>query len=439
MKLLVIPDPHCWAEPYSRPRADGRPSRLHDWEGAADAIRTLARDEKPDAILCVGDTWNSPHPTPQAVEAVHGMFAGMERRCPVIAIEGNHTAPAPGRVSPSAMMAEIAGRPLWGITEPQVRLIHTAAGHLAVCCLPWMRPANLLGQTANSGEALARMNSALEAITRGLVAEAQAQTAEERVAAGHKSGQTGFCPVVVLGHWAIAGSRLSSGAYMQGGEASLDLSFLQALPVEAVIMGHIHRPQIWRDHPVVLHAGAMQRRDFGEEKDKRGCWILDLQPGTATQATWHALPERNFLTIDMALHDSADPLMLYAACEGAPEGAIVRVMYSAPADLAKVVDHDRILKALRARQVDHIAGIFPDIQRADRVRAAGLTEQSRPLDALDGWLSSRSDIPEALCGRVRAAGAKLLAEHGLVPAGELHEEVSTDGTAAAATAELREL
>lgn len=179
------------------------------------------------------------------------------------------------------------------------------------------------------------------------------------------------------------------------------MSDLQSLPIRAVIMGHIHTPQVIAKDPLVLHTGVLERHDFGEEENECGCWIVNVTDQTAE---WVPLPARKFYTLSLDISRPSD------IDAGAVKDAVVRVTYRATEEQAKQVDHGAIIRALRAAGAFDVAGVYPDIIRDERTREASVTETTRPMEALERWLTLRSDLSEGLRARVLAAAAELLEE-----------------------------
>lgn len=396
MRVLCIPDLHCWYTNHARPTDDGIDSRLADWRRTANAMVELAIAQGCTLAVAPGDLYDVPRPPARAILEVARVFGRLEEAgIPVIGCNGNHDIAGPGQPGPVDLFAGF-GRPFWGITAPR---IVTAAG-IQVAVLPWAKASALLDGTDGAGDVVQRTGEALVAIVRALAAQLEPDT-----------------HAILIGHWALSGARYSSGQYVAGGEPALPVSELTG-PWRAVIMGHIHKPQVvWQttNGPVILHTGALERRDFGEERDERGCYIVDVATGAAD---WHELPARRFCTVK--LDDAAVEWIAGGGAVDVPlydenggtwdpiEGSICRVTYRATEELARRMDHGRIIRTLERLGAHQVAGVYPEIVRSERARAAGLTEQTSPAVALDMWLAQRSEYSEDLKGEARAAFRQLL-------------------------------
>lgn len=184
----------------------------------------------------------------------------------------------------------------------------------------------------------------------------------------------------------------------------LRVAELEALPVDVVVLGHIHKPQLvgasLPPAKAILHTGALTRRDFGEAGDRRVCWIYNTGPRRSLELI--DLPARRFVTVDPT-----------KAVTESVKDAYVRCVYRATEEEAARVDPDELRKMANELGAFYFAGTFPEIIRTDRGRAEGLTESTDPLAALQKWLDLRSDISEATRQRVNTAAAELLEEVGV--------------------------
>lgn len=388
-KVLCVGDPHCYYDNYSRMTEGGISSRLADWIRTGDAIVDLARRERVDLVVVPGDLYPNARPSSQAQIAVAELFTQLEAIAPVVACNGNHDIAGPGQPGPVDLLGAL-GRPRWGITSPTI--VEVAGIQVAV--LPWAKPSGLITEAEGAGDLTARTSAALVAIVRGLTTQVDPSR-----------------PAILIGHWAIAGCQTSSGMTISGGEAALPLGELQAGPWRAVIMGHIHKPQVFPGSPVVLHTGAMERVDFGEEDDPRGCYIVDTD---TAEATWHALPVRRFWTWNLHPTEvdalaAGEKYALYDQTIFARD-AICRIRYRCTEEQAQRIDQGRLREVLEGFGAYHVAGVVQETVRADRTRAQGLSEETSPLTALDAWLDLRSDLTLDLKDEARAAAQALLEE-----------------------------
>jgi exonuclease SbcC/exonuclease SbcD len=278
----------------------------------------------------------------------------------------------------------------WSLSIPQVYKVDEL--HIAV--LPAVKPAAINAEASDPTEAAQNLSQKLLDIARSLRTQCKAKYN------------------VLIGHWTISGAVASSGQTLYGGtEPVLPLSEVLAMEWDAVLFGHIHKPQVLNERPFVGYAGALQRVDFGEEKDPRGCWIVDLEAGTHE---WVDLPALRFWTVN--LEDDQDVQAWLDGLIGtgddfeAAKNAIVRVKYRCSEELAKKVDHQAFIKRLEQENPHLIAGVFPEIIRSERGRETSLNETTKPLEALEKWLALRGDLSEEFKARVTAVAEFMLKE-----------------------------
>lgn len=387
-RLLIAPDIHCWPEAYPHDTPGG-PSRLIDWRDTAYAMLRAAWEHGVRVAVFPGDLFRVNRPSPTAILEVASLFRAFEHKgIAVVACEGNHDATAPTQSGPIDILGAIGG-PNWAIREPEIVDIEG----VQIAVLPWARPSSLLlDDEPGDPAALAQATSeALLAIARGFAAQIDPSR-----------------PAILVGHWALSGAIMSGGQALSPTEPVLPVHELAALPFQAVIMGHIHKPQVLHERPLIAHVGALERQDFGEEHDERRCLIFDTDTG---EWEWVDLPARPLRTFRAELSSPADVDAWYtrlAEEASAHRDAILRVIYRAPEDVAKLVDHDRIRAAVAG--CHHLAGVYPEIIRSERVRAAGLTETTDPMLALRTWLSMRPELAPETRERAVAAAQALMRE-----------------------------
>ena len=71
---------------------------------------------------------------------------------------------------------------------------------------------------------------------------------------------------------------------------------------EAVLLGHIHRPQIIEGFDNVFYSGAINAMNFNDEGQDRGFWIHEFnEKGTLVKGHRYTTPYRQFHTITWIL------------------------------------------------------------------------------------------------------------------------------------------
>lgn len=390
-RFLCTGDLHLGAGTvYGREPGD----RLKDQEATLGCIVELARDHEVDAILFAGDAFEGPTVTPEQYAVFQEQLRGAP--CPVIAITGNgkHDCAMRDVTAPQVVsdVAEIFAR-------PDVRLV----GDTAVCCLPWAPVSRLVAQRDGGDRDEVHEDAAalVVRIARGLREDATALGA-------HRA--------VLMLHWSISGAALPNGLPVDElREPVIPLEELEALGFDAVVAGHIHRPQLLSPGPLaengdgshvvasscpIFYVGSPMPLNFGEGQ-VHGCWLLDLDEPIrphAVHAEFVALDSRPFITIDIDLTPWGsldgtwtDTLRELARDRNASyyniDDAVVRLKYRASEEQARRIDHPALIRSLYDAGA-HKVFIQPEIVRAQRARVDGVDESLAPMTALDLWLEA---------------------------------------------------
>lgn len=337
------------------------PERLDEQQQVWAATLELARELDVDAVLHAGDLFDQRRPGPDVMLAAerplveHSAADG----CPVVVVAGNHDVPSQDGPCGLDVLAEAGLIELGRV--PNLRRAGWSPGRARVAVLPW----------TPIGRLLANADPADRSETHALAADLLVESAREL-----RLREDG--PMVLLAHWSVSGSALPNGmAVAQVSETVLPLERLQQLGFDAVVLGHIHRPQHLlvadeRDRPI-FYVGSPMPLDHGEASCEHGVWVLEVGKG----ATFHPLPSRRFVTADYT-NTTIFPSL---------DGAIVRAVFKLPAG-ANPPDVAAVREKLIADGAHVVTGVHVEIEREERQRAA-VTEDITPEEALAAWLEHR--------------------------------------------------
>jgi exonuclease SbcD len=171
-----------------------------------------------------------------------------------------------------------------------------------------------------------------------------------------------------------------------------------ALPAyDYVALGHIHKRQVLNEHPPVIYSGSMERIDFGEEKDEKGFYIVDIEIEKSTgkkqvSYEFHPVKARRFLTIEFTVPENApDPTASILAAIGSQQenvsDAVVRLKITVPAALENQLRNNEIKDALK--EANNFA-VSRDVVKETRLRLGSRpAEDLAPRDALKAWLATQ--------------------------------------------------
>ncbi len=387
-RILCVADLHLGASPGWGRAPYGPESRLADQERAWLAVCELAVDERVDLLVFAGDAFHRPRPTPSEILAFRAGIDLLSRHgIEVIAVDGNHDVASPDLPSALSIFdglilsrtpAVIAWKPEDGPSS--------APAELSIATLPWTPPARLVADRGGGDRDQIHRDAAdiLLDIARLLRAQCEPGT-----------------PAVLVGHWSVSGASLPAGMLADDlREVVLPLADLEAMGWDAMVFGHLHRPQ-GLGAGLGCYTGSPAVVDWGEAEVPHGVWVLDLD---RLDLDWHEIPDRPFVTLPLSAHEIETDYDLPPEIDG----AVVRVRYTATREEAA-----RISDAALARSL-YDAGAWrvfvqPTILREERARVDGLDDTISAGDALDLWLATQ-DIPGGLRAQVRDTAQTYLEE-----------------------------
>lgn len=384
MKVLAFADLHMGA---GAAYAD---DRLLDQMKVLEQIATLVFERDIELVLIAGDVFHRPRPTPATLLAFRRFtdaLATME--VPTIACLGNVSHDQEGIDRPCALDL-FESR--WFRVSRRPELITEFAG-VAVATLPSVPVSRLVAQSESTerGPVFDQASEALLAVAAELKRDADASSRN---------------PVVLMGHWSVSGASLPNGLPVDSlNEPVLDLASLERLNYDAIVMGHIHKPQplvaVGANAGVAFYCGSPMNVDFGEPHE-HGCWIID----TEAKTEFVPLKDRPFVTVDVDItlldvfvapgselewQSGTDPTSILIArsrraiAETDGEGAVVRVRYRATEEQHRRIDTAAVKKSLLDAGAHKVFQISAEIVKQDRARVQGVDENLEPSAALALW------------------------------------------------------
>jgi len=366
-RLLCTGDWHVGSGlDYGRTPAD----RLADQEAVIEKIVDLAIEHDVDALLLAGDFWHRRRPTPSELMAVARPLRRLaaESTIDVLAIPGNHCVEAAGMPTGIDLLEHI-------IDIHHEPGIWNAPGGTSVATLPWT-PVSRLIASRGGGD---------RDENHQLAAQLLIETARDL--RGQIDG-----PAVLMLHWSVSGAATPTGVMTDDfRETVIPLADLEALGFDAVVCGHIHKPQVLGGELVagmtgrtLFYVGSPAPVDFGESQSEHGVWLLDTAHWTAE---FLPIESRPFVTWDLDLTDGDAALYDTATVANLADDfadAVVRVRYTATEDQARRINHGDITKALYDAGAHKVYAIQPTIERENRARVA-VDEDVTPLAAVEAW------------------------------------------------------
>jgi exonuclease SbcD len=389
VKILHFADLHLGVENYGHIDPEtGLSTRLLDILKSLDRLVDFAIDEKVDLVLFCGDAYKNREPS-QTHQREFAKRIGRlsEAEIPIFLLTGNHDLPnTMGRATSTEIFSTLSVKYVYVSTRPEIVRIPTRQGVIQVASLPWLRRGALLSRedtrTLTFEQINARMQSALNNIIDRHVSELDAGL-----------------PSILAAHVWVAAPNLVVGSERMmtiGQEHALLLSNMANQAFDYIALGHIHKGQVLNVNPPVVYSGSLVKLDFGDEKEDKGFWVINIDTGGPHRKTtfdFHPVVCRSFVTINVEL-DAGDLNSQNTVIETIKQqsadipDAIVRLKINIPAEIENQLNDLEIRNALKSA---HSVAIAKEINRQARVRLGKWTaEEVKPLDALRIWLETKN-------------------------------------------------
>lgn len=369
MKLLHFADIHIGMENYAKLDPEtGLSTRLLDFFKTFDFIVDLAIKEECDALIFAGDAYKTRDPNPTQQRGFGERIRRAAKKMPVILVVGNHDTPnAEGKANTLDIYSALEIDNVWVSRQPEYLKIQTKSGDLQIVTLPWLHK----NDYKTVGD---KLNNLYNKITPN-------------------------SPAIFLSHSEIVGAEYGSEKGMAiANDVTIPLSLLQDRRLSYVALGHIHKHQILSkpgDSPLVVYAGSPHRIDFGEEKEKKGVILVNIEDNKASYE-FVETDSRDFLTITVNLKDEdKDPTqtVLSEIAKHDLNEKVVRLVINIPSECEEAIQMDKIKKALTPAHI--IAGISRNVDRKERQRIEiEDVETLTPVEALKKYFESKKYTPE---------------------------------------------
>ncbi|MBA7473951.1 3',5'-cyclic adenosine monophosphate phosphodiesterase CpdA [subsurface metagenome] len=388
MKIIHFADLHLGVESYGRiDPASGLSSRFLDFLSSLDKLVDYALENKVDLVLFCGDAYKSRDPSQtQQREFAKRIKCLSQSGLPVFLLIGNHDLPnAIGRATTTEIFDTLAIENVYVANRPDVHKIPTTSGTIQIVSLPWLRRSALLSKEDTKNLDFNQINQRMQQVLTNII-DTQAEKLDPRL------------PSLLAAHVWVSGARIGSEASMTIGQEHVLLPGNVANPAfDYVALGHIHRHQVLSQNPPVVYAGSLERLDFGDEKDDKGFYLVEIEPGSETgqrQVSYQFQPVsgRRFVTIkvDIELQDTeptSTVLKAIAEKERQVADAIVRLQIGLPQEVEGQIRDSDIKNALKEA---HYYAIVKDIKRESRLRLGHwAAEEITPTQALKAYLEEK--------------------------------------------------
>lgn len=406
VRILHLADLHIGIENYGRiDPVTGLHTRLQDYLDRLDEAIRVGLENHVDLVLIAGDIYKNrtPNPTHQR-EFAQRINTLCREGIHVFILTGNHDiSPSFGRAHSVEIFNTLAVENITIADRPKPHIIHTRSGPVQIIAVPWVTHHALLTREDTKMASL----SEIEAMIRQRIESFLTHTMDEFDA---------NIPTILTLHGTVDGAQLGAERGITlGNDIIWPRSMLAQPGIDYIALGHIHRHQSLGEHPPTVYAGSIERVDFGERNEDKGCVLVDLHKG-ATQWHFHKLQARPFVSIEVDVRQSSDPQQrVVAAIERHDvQAAIVRAEIKATPEQASHVREDLIRTQIQKAGAHLVATIVIDVERETRSRFAdmeqeimqGLTTQR----ALELYLRNKNTDPARIQVLIAAANELLSSE-----------------------------
>lgn len=281
MKILHTADWHIGQ--FKGPVVDGVNLRSQDTVNCLNYMIKVAEEEKPDIVCVSGDVFHQEQIGPvrysdEMIVATDTItkLAGVAKAVIVMRGTPNHDGGGQFRVL-SKMFANTGNVHI--VTSPTV--LRTPYADIA--CIPGFDKQEFRSRFPglSADEENEAWTSYISSMVMGLRAEC------------HNTS-------ILMAHYTVPGCNMESGqtSFFTNFEPVIPREALEAAGYEAVLLGHIHRPQQINGLHNVYYSGAINAMNFNDEHQNRGFYIHEFMGGEMTSSQFCGTPYRRFKTID---------------------------------------------------------------------------------------------------------------------------------------------
>jgi len=383
MKIVHFADLHLGVESYGHVDAEtGLSSRFLDFLDSFDRLVDYAIEKKADLVLFCGDAYKSRDPS----QTQQREFARRIKKLagcgiPVFLLVGNHDLPnASGRATTTEIFDTLAIENVFVAGHPRLFRIATPSGVIQVVALPWLKRSNVIGKEEASKLDFAQINQKIQEILGEVINKLSSELDPA-------------LPAVLAAHVWVQGARVGSEDAMSiGQEHMLLVSAVNKPCFDYVALGHIHRHQVLNENPPVVYSGSLERLDFGDEDDEKGCYIVEIEHTAQkrwTRFEFCGVSGRRFLriSIDIAPEDVSPTDTILKTLEASHDelcGNIVRLEINLPQECEGRVDETLIRQAACEA---HYFSIVKNVKRSSRPRLGeSSVEALSPTQTLQAYI-----------------------------------------------------
>jgi exonuclease SbcD len=388
MKIIHTADIHIGVENYGKTDMNSRLStRLIDFLDRFDEMVDYSIKISADIVLICGDAYKNrnPNQTHQR-EFAKRIVKLSKHKIPVFLLAGNHDSPnIPGPATSLEIFPLLNLPNVYTGDSLKTHLIHTQNGPLQIISVPWIRKGDFISEHEWQNLTIEQSNAEIQ---KRLIDQINKNAL----------GLNPNFPAILTGHLSTESAVTSSEKSMMLSKDYLIPTKALALPqLDYIALGHIHRHQVLNNNPKVVYSGSLERIDFGEENDRKGFCLIEIDPAKKQgfrEINWEfiAVNARRFITIKILISDTdIDPTKTIVSelSKHDTNNAIVQLIIETPSRLYDEIIDSEIRSNLYNAHI--IAAIKKHIitEKPSRL-GKSMSETITPIEALVAYLNDRN-------------------------------------------------
>lgn len=203
-------------------------------------------------------------------------------------------------------------------------------------------------------------------------------------------------PAILSAHYTTPGANTESGqsSFFANFEPIIPSTALHNADFDAVMLGHIHRPQKVYGLKNVFYSGAVNALNFNDEGQDRGFYVHEFDGSKIVNSAFHVLPYRQFKTLKWTADDvteylrSPDIFIADHHIYDLVEDRIVRVHYQCTPEQKQAIGIPALQAKLYELGAFYVAELEADTD-TEITNKDLLSEESDPLTNLKRWLDEK--------------------------------------------------
>ena len=273
MKIIHFSDLHIGYTRYSKgiDLETGLDNRIVDFLNTFDELVNYALEENIDLVIFAGDAYKDRNPSQtHQKEFAKRLLKLTKANIPVALVVGNHDMPGnKGRATALDIFPTMNVDNITVIDKLQLYELKTKSGiQIQILGMPWIRKGSLISRLSNI-----KKDITIEDLNKQII-QTLDNSLEKEISKINKS-----IPCIFSGHLTVMEAKTSTETLMSiGADYMFPAQFFARPEFEYVALGHVHKDQVLIESPPVIYSGSLERVDFGEKKDIKGFYVIEIEP-----------------------------------------------------------------------------------------------------------------------------------------------------------------